>query len=62
MMLRTVIILENICPKLKSNHVPLDVQFNALPTEVTKHVVPSYISLYDSGMTNVIYLLFCELN
>ena len=33
----------------------LDLHSNALSTELSRHVVPTYISLYDSGVINMIF-------
>ena len=53
-MLCTVMTFESICPDFGLNQEPLDLRSHALPSELSRHVVATCMSLYDSGMITVI--------
>ena len=53
MMLYTITIFEEICLDLGLNQEPLDLLSNALPSELSMHVVATYMSLFDNDMTNM---------
>ena len=50
LMLCTVNIFENACSDLVLNQEHLDLQSNALPSQLSGHVVATYMSLSDSDM------------
>ena len=45
-----VIVFENVCPDMGSNQEPLDIQSNAIPYELSRHVVAIFMGLYESEM------------
>ena len=50
LMLFTVNIFENSCSPIVLNQEPLGLQSNALPSQLSRHVVATYMSLSDSDM------------
>ena len=58
-MLYTVINFENICSDLGLNKEFLDLQSNAVPSELSKHAVATSMNIYYSDMI-IIGLLKCK--